>query len=99
MDSPGRSDSGMDIGGIEMRPDFYSNCLIEAIKAKIKNPTNIKIMFVKPHHFMWYEKSSDKVYDFYQRDTFQHWYQMVWHRGYIYCWKYEAYRRWKGNLK
>ena len=47
-------------------PPFYSNCLIECIKAKIKNP-KIKITYLPPHlneifcpHFMW----SDGEYDY-----------------------------------
>lgn len=45
---------------------FYSNCLIECIKAKVKNP-KIKIMVLSPFineifcpHFMW----SDGKYDY-----------------------------------
>ena len=47
--------------------DFYSNCLIESIKAKIKHPMNVHIMFINPFlndsfcpHFMW----SDGKYDY-----------------------------------
>lgn len=47
---------------------FYSNCLIEAIKAKVKDPFRIKIMYVPPKgngiigHFMWTDGEFD--YDF-----------------------------------
>lgn len=50
--------------------EYYSNCLIEVIKAKIKNPS-IKIYFCKPKfehgkfqmfHFMWSDGKAD--YDF-----------------------------------
>lgn len=49
--------------------DYYSNCLIEAIKAKFKNPKNIKITICLPWfnevfcpHFMWTDGLFD--YDF-----------------------------------
>lgn len=47
--------------------DYISNCLIEAIKAKLKDWKNIKITYVSPFdnevfcpHFLW----SDGVYDY-----------------------------------
>lgn len=46
----------------------YSNCLIEAIKAKIRNPKNVKVHFIRPclnngHiHFYWIE--DDGVYQY-----------------------------------
>lgn len=44
---------------------FYSNCFIESIKAKIKNPFKVKITFVplseaRCPHFLW----SDGIYDY-----------------------------------
>lgn len=51
--------------------EFLSNCMIEALKAKIRNP-NVKIYFCKPRitenghfqmfHFMWTNGNAD--YDF-----------------------------------
>lgn len=47
---------------------FYSNCLIEAVKAKIRNPCRVKIYFCKPKlksqmpHFMWDDGKAS--YDF-----------------------------------
>ena len=51
--------------------EYYSNCMIEALKAKIKN-RNVKIYFCKPRitenghfqmgHFMWSDGKAD--YDF-----------------------------------
>lgn len=47
--------------------DFYSNCLIEAVKAKVKDWKHIKIIYVSPFdnevfcpHFFW----SDGKYDY-----------------------------------
>lgn len=44
---------------------FYSNCLIEAIKAKLKNPKNVKVFYIRAKgdiipHFMW----TDGLYDY-----------------------------------
>ena len=78
---------------------FYSNCLLEAIKAKIKAPKYIHIFFVKPHHFMWHDIRDDMVYDFYQKDTFNRWYQILWYEGCIYHCKYGTYKRWRQSMK
>lgn len=49
--------------------DFYSNCLIEAVKAKIKDPKHIKLFVCWPMynqafcpHVMWSDGKAD--YDF-----------------------------------
>lgn len=49
--------------------DYYSNCLIKALKAKIKNWKNVKLTFVSPFdnevfcpHVMWTDGKYD--YDF-----------------------------------
>lgn len=55
----------MDVNTIDTKKYFYSNCLFEAIKAKIRNPRTTKITVVprseagKPH-FLW----SDEKYDY-----------------------------------
>lgn len=51
---------------------YFSNCMIEAIKAKVRNPRGVRIYFCKPRmkerghfqmfHFMWSDGKSD--YDF-----------------------------------
>ena len=47
--------------------DYYSNCMIEAVKAKIKDWKHVKITYVSPFinevfcpHFLW----SDGEYDY-----------------------------------
>lgn len=70
---------------------YNSNCLIETIKAKIKNK-NIKIYYCKPRicangkiqmaHFMWSDETAD--YDF--SDDEEHhlpWYKCFWFTGKI----------------
>lgn len=49
--------------------EFYSNCLIQALKAKIKNPCKVKIKCIPPHlnecfcpHLMWHD--GEYTYDF-----------------------------------
>ena len=51
-------------------PEYVSNCLIEAVKAKLKDPRRVKLYFCKPtfapdyqmFHFMWSDGKAD--YDF-----------------------------------
>lgn len=45
---------------------FYSNCLIEAIKAKLKDWKNVRILYIPNHfnisrggHFVWKDKTND----------------------------------------
>lgn len=52
--------------------EYMSNCLVEAIKAKIRSPKTVKLYFLKPYkdcnrkwhmfHFMWTNGKAD--YDF-----------------------------------
>lgn len=53
-------------------PEYISNCLIEAMKAKLRSPKTVKLSFLKPFkrcdgkwqmfHFMWTDGKAD--YDF-----------------------------------
>lgn len=56
--------------------EFFSNCWIEAFKAKIKDPFHVKVYFCKPlikngkfqmFHFMWSDGVND--FDFTDYDT------------------------------
>jgi hypothetical protein len=64
---------------------FYSNCLIEALKAKIRHPFKVKITFIPKSekgscHFMWSDGEAD--YDFgVERDI--KWYEVLWFKGEI----------------
>lgn len=64
---------------------FYSNCLIEALKAKIKNPSNVVITYVPRSekgtpHFLW----SDGVADFdFGVDERLEWWQILFFKGCI----------------
>lgn len=62
---------------------FYSNCFLEALKAKIKNPKKIKITLVpkseaKCLHFLWSDGEND--YDFGAERKIKFY---LWFKGYI----------------
>lgn len=74
---------------------FYSNCLIEALKAKIKNPFKVKIKYMPAHlnevfcpHLMWHD--GEYTYDFYTSGRLK-WYQVLWHKGHIRKSEYDYY--------
>jgi len=85
---------------------FYSNCLIETIKAKIKNP-KIKITYISPRineafcpHWLWSDGVND--YDFGIEKELK-WYQVLWFKGHIrkrnlgFNKKYKSTRKDKNN--
>lgn len=79
--------------------DFYSNCLIEALKHKLKDWENIKITYIPPQynevfcpHFLWYDGEFD--YDFGVEKHLK-WYQIFWFKGYIRQRKLGWNKRWK----
>ena len=66
--------------------DFYSNCLFEALKAKLKNP-KVKITYVSPFvnevfcpHFLWSDGKSD--YDF-GIERYLKLHERLWFKGHI----------------
>lgn len=64
---------------------FYSNCLIEALKAKIKNPSKVSITYVPKSekgscHFMWTDGEHD--YDFSVERPIK-WYEALLFKGEI----------------
>ena len=70
-----------------------SNCLLEALKAKIINPKQNKIYkrdswfceFKKQHpHFYWYHKPHDKYYHYLPKDDIAlSWFEQLWYEGEI----------------
>ena len=81
--------------------EFYSNCLFEAIKAKLKNP-KVKLYFRKPYlsglhirsmHVLW--EDEDYSYDFSDGDydDSQVFWKYFWHKGYIRRWRKDFARR------
>jgi 2-phosphoglycerate kinase len=71
-----------------LRGEYYSNCIIEAIKVKLSNPKGIKITYLPRRlstgmtcHVMW----SDSYYDYdfgIDRDDLK-WYEYILYKGYI----------------
>ena len=91
------------MGFWNQKGDYYSNCLIEAIKAKIKWKSQIKIIYIPPNkndvfcpHFMWHDLVDDNIKDFHN---------VTWSKGgpcnetiflgYIRVRPYSVYERWK----
>lgn len=66
---------------------YYSNCLIEALKAKFKLGEDIKIIHVETndglHHWMWHDRLDGNIYDFQQLDEVKYWHNLIWFRGRI----------------
>lgn len=67
---------------------FYSNCLFEAIKAKLKNPKNVHIHLIpktlkKRIHFYWYNLEDNENYGVYSFITLNNSKQHIWFKGLI----------------
>ena len=83
--------------------EYYSNCLIEAIKAKIRHPIKVKIKYIPAHmnevfcpHIMWHD--GEYTYDFYVKGYLKP-IQRLWHKGYIRKSEYGYYDRVINTLK
>lgn len=66
---------------------FYSNCLIQAVRAKLKNPKQVKITYISPFdnevfcpHFLWTDGKND--YDF-GIEYHLPWYKVLFFKGHI----------------
>ena len=67
---------------------MYSNCLIEALKAKLKDPKNVHIFFVPKKfgggatHFMWFNEVTHKYYHSVATDQNcgKNFWHKVWHK-------------------
>ena len=86
---------------------FYSNCLVEAIKQKIKHPIKTKITVVRKSeagcpHFLWSDGKFD--YDF-GTDRWLDGFERAWFEGYIHRralgynerYKRRMEKRWRGE--
>ena len=74
---------------------FRPNCILEAIKAKIKYGSKVRIVHIRSHtglhHWGWVDKKSRMLYDFHQTEAVKHWIQLLYYEGYI------MKRRWRGG--
>lgn len=81
--------------------DYYSNCMIEAIRAKIKWKNQIKIIFLPPWkndafccHFMWHDLADNNLKDFHNVTYMPHWWSNICFKGYIRVRPYSVYKNW-----
>ena len=83
--------------------EYYSNCLIEAMKAKIKHPIKVKIKYIPASmnevfcpHVMWHD--GEYTYDFWASGHLSL-LQKLWHKGHIRKMEYGYYDRVIKTLK
>lgn len=68
---------------------FYSNCLIEALKAKFKDFKNVKITYIRAKgdiipHFMWSDGINDYDFGFVKGDNINNkWWNEILFKGEI----------------
>ena len=82
--------------------DYYSNCLIEAIKAKIKHKSKIKIIYIPSWnnevccpHFMQHDLVDDNIKDFHAEQGYvEKWWNLFLFKGHIRCRPYSVYENW-----
>ena len=87
--------------------EYYSNCLIEALKAKIKYGKEIKIIFIPAKrndvycpHFMWHDLLDGNIKDFTAKPYEEKWWNFFIFKGYIRVRPYAVYEKWlKTNNK
>jgi len=92
-----------------MKQEYYSNCLFEAIKAKIKWGKQIRIIYIPSWknevfcpHFMWHDLANNTIKDFHAEYGYiEKWYNLYLFKGHIRCRPYSVYERWlkKGKWK
>lgn len=65
---------------------FWSNCIIEAVRAKLRNPKDVRFIMIWPWynevwcpHLMWTDGAFE--YDFHAYHI--PWWGWLWHRGFI----------------
>lgn len=93
---------------MERTKTFKSNCLIEAVRYKLKNWRDVKITYISPRinevrtpHFLWSDGVND--YDF-GTNAYLKWYQRFWFKGSIrtrelgFNIKYKDRRKRNGNV-
>ena len=78
---------------------FYSNCLLEAVKHKLKDWKHVKITYIPPRynevfcpHFLWSDGVND--YDF-GVERHIRWWEIFWFKGEIRKRKLGWNQRWK----
>lgn len=83
------------------KDEWYSNCLIEAIKAKIKWRKQVKIIFIPDcPHFMWHDLVANNIKDFTAKKPYEEkWWNFFIFKGHIRVRPYAVYERWMNSGK
>lgn len=84
------------------KDSWYSDCFIEAVKAKIKWGKKVKVIYISPRkndvycpHFMWIDLTNNTIKDFHAEVGFQEkWWNFFIFKGHIRCRPYSVYERW-----
>lgn len=86
---------------MEFIKEWYSNCFLEAVKAKIKYKKEIDIIFIPAKkndvncpHVMWKDKRDNTICDFYCDKYLEHWWNFFWWKGHIRKRPYDIFERW-----
>lgn len=84
-----------------MKEEWWSNCLIEVIKAKIKWGKQVKIVWIPSWknevccpHFMWHDLADNTIKDFHSKPYLEKWWNIAWFKGYIRTRPYSVYEKW-----
>lgn len=81
---------------------YWSNCVFEALRAKLRYGSQIKIIVISPKvndgpflfpHFMWYDRVDGNVYDFHTNKRLSTVGALFW-KGYIRIQPLEVFNRW-----
>ncbi len=81
---------------------YWSNCFIEAIKAKIKYGEEIKVIHLKAKenevycpHWVWHDLRDNNVYDFHAPAPYhEHWWNFLLFKGSIRIRPYSIWEKW-----
>ena len=86
---------------IERNEAWFSNCFVEAMKAKLKYGKRVKIIHIPARknevfcpHYMWHNLIDGNVYDFHSCDKVKGYIGEFWFKGAIRCRPYAVYERW-----
>lgn len=82
--------------------EYYSNCLIEALKAKVRWKNKIKLIYIPARkngiycpHVMWHDLVDNTIKDFHAEYGYvEKWYNFFLFKGHIRCRPYIVYERW-----
>lgn len=88
---------------IQNKPIYWSNCLIEAVRHWLMDPSGTKIMYCPASwnevfcpHWMWRDRDGIE-YDFNTREKLQPW-QYIWFKGGVRVHKRGTYGRYVNEL-